>query len=639
MESLSWYIKRFSVMERGEAVHRLVEQARVRWLKARQGAGRHPGIPVVGDWRHTDFCATAERRLPELPWDFAPAATETAAWLRGEWPALGFDWRWSDAPDVWCKAPDTGRAWPSDFFARISYRAGNPHGDVRVAWEPARLQQLVSLALLARHDAGPRGSDAAALLELQLRSWVAANPAYCGIHYISTMECALRLIAACHALDLARDRLTRPEQTWPALLEIVHSHAPLIERRLSLFSSRGNHTVAECVGLVYAGVLFGEHPRAARWLSRGLDILRQEAVRQVLPDGGGIERAFQYHRFVLDLLGLAERLLAHRGRAVPAELTAALARGRRFLAAVSLPDGEPLPVGDGDGGYALSRHLRLSIPQASPEETVVHFPQSGYSVLRAEGGRATLALFDHGPHGMPPAYGHAHADALSLILYRSGEAIFIDPGTFTYTGDPQWRRYFRSTAAHNTVTVNGQDQARQETAFQWSEPLPCRLVNADVTPQGLVRMLGYLGSHEPEQYRHLRGVAYQPDEWIYVWDLIDGAGMLDVAQHWHCGAAARQTQLPRILEVGAKEGRVLLRMRGGGGLPEVVSGAEGPPLGWRSPLYGRKEPCDVIRRVSRARGPVTFDTIITLSGTGPDNTVMGETVIRWQKWARDAGAY
>ncbi len=639
MESLSWYLKRFSVMERGEVGHRVVEQARVRLLRARQGAGRHPALPAAKDWRGVDFCAAAAPRLPELTWRFDPSDAETADWLRGAWPALGLAWQWRDEPAVWHQAPDTGQAWPRAFFSRIPYRAGNPYGDIRFAWEPARLQQLVALALLADRATGPGGTAAVALLEAQLLSWVAANPPYLGIHYISTMECALRLIAACHALDRVRGRLTRPEETWPALLEIVESHAPLIEGRLSLYSSRGNHTVAECAGLVYAGFLFPEHARAARWRARGLDLLRREAARQVLPDGGGIERAFQYHRFVIDLLGLVERLLAHRGEAVPDEIAAALARGRRFLAAVTLPDGTLLPVGDGDGGYALSRFLDLNQAAEPIEEPVVHFLESGYSVLRAEDGGATLALFDHGAHGMPPSYGHAHADALSLVLYRNGEPMLIDPGTFTYTGDPEWRRYFRSTAAHNTIVVDGQDQARQESAFQWSEPLPCRLVNADMTPQGLVRMLGYVGGHEAGQYRHLRGVAYQPDEWIFVWDFVDGAGMLQIEQHWHCGAATRQTQLPRFFEIAGKAATVLVRTRGGEGLPQIVSGWEGPPLGWRSPIYGRKEPCPVIRRVSRTRGPATFDTIITLSGPGPDNTVVGETIVRWQKWAHDAGAY
>ena len=35
----------------------------------------------------------------------------------------------------------------------------------------------------------------------------------------------------------------------------------------------------------------------------------------------------------------------------------------------------------------------------------------------------------------------------------------LDPGRYTYAeGDPNWRHWFRGTAAHNTVTVDGRDQ-------------------------------------------------------------------------------------------------------------------------------------------------------------------------------------
>ena len=640
MERLAWYLKRLSVMEPGEIRHRIGEQVRMRRLAAGQRTAGHTDVPPAGDWRRFGFCTSPDPVLPDLVWDIAELDAVADDWRSGVWPALGFGWAWREGdPDVWRRAPDTGLLWPDDFFGAIAYRAGNPYGDSRVMWEPARLQQLPALAQLARRSAQGGADKAATLVASQLRSWVAANPPYRGVHYISAMECGLRLIAACHALDLVRAGLPEPDETWPALLAIVLSHAPLIAQRLSLFSSRGNHTIAEGTSLVYAGMLFGEHPEAKHWRATGLGLLRQEAARQVLPDGGGIERAFQYHRFVMDLLALVDSLLSHRGEATPAEITAALDRGRRFLAAVTAPDGETLPVGDGDGGYALSRFLRLHGPHTVAEEPVVHFPQSGYSVLRADGGRSTLALFDHGSLGMAPSFGHAHADALAFTLYRKGEPLLIDPGTFTYTGDPAWRRYFRSTAAHNTVRVDGADQADQETAFQWSGPRPCRLIKADVSPRGLVRILGYFGGEDREKYRHLRGVAYLPDEWIYIWDRIDGASVRLLEQHWHCGVEVRRAARPRTFELAGRIGSVVLRLGGGDGEPEIIRGETVPPLGWHSPLYGVKEPVTVIRRMCEARTPTTLDTIVTLSGPGPDEAIMDETVNCWQEWARDAGAY
>src|SRR5690606_13651022 len=157
-----------------------------------------------------------------------------------------------------------------------------------------------------------------------------------------------------------RNRLRAPEPTWRNLLKLVFSHAPLIAQRPSLHSSAGNHTIAEAVGLVYAGILFPEHADAARWLAQGLGILQDEAQRQVLPDGGGIEQSFWYQLFVVDLLGLAQALLERHRHLVPRALSDAVRRGRRFLSTLA-DSPETLPrVGDCDDGYALSPHLRIS---------------------------------------------------------------------------------------------------------------------------------------------------------------------------------------------------------------------------------------------------------------------------------------
>ncbi|MDC4226709.1 MAG: hypothetical protein MPW15_21275 [Candidatus Manganitrophus sp.] len=69
---------------------------------------------------------------------------------------------------------------------------------------------MVGLGLLSKEASPEVGRKAAAfLLEAQFLSWIEANPFLTGIHYISAMECGLRLIAVCHALDLVRDRLAR----------------------------------------------------------------------------------------------------------------------------------------------------------------------------------------------------------------------------------------------------------------------------------------------------------------------------------------------------------------------------------------------------------------------------------------------
>lgn len=328
MRSLSWYIKRASVMHPREVFHRIGEHVVLARLRRehRFGETRPKEVERPNDFQ---FCTETSDQLPALSWNFDPTDDRIHQLLQGQWSALGFPWKWEPDSHLWSRAPDTGKAWPSIFFGSIPYHAGNPFGDIRVAWEPSRLQQLVSLALLVRQDAA-HAEQAIGLLENILASWIAANPPLTGIHYVSAMECALRLIAACHAVDLVRMRLRTQERTQTNLLQLVASHAPLIAKRLSLYSSAGNHTIAEGCGLVYAGTLFPEFSGASEWKSIGMRILAQESARQILPDGGGIEQALGYQLFIIDLLGLVQALLEHHAESVPATIANAVRKGRAF---------------------------------------------------------------------------------------------------------------------------------------------------------------------------------------------------------------------------------------------------------------------------------------------------------------------
>jgi uncharacterized heparinase superfamily protein len=605
-DKVRWYVKRLSVMSGAELSHRLKEWRRVRNMAQAYRQGVSYPLPLQP--AEVGFCRSPTRLLPDLVWAFDPDATAKEALLAGHWPALGFAWRWNgDA--AWHRAPDTGKAWPQIFFGDVAYREGNPYGDARVVWEPSRLQQLVSLALLALRDEA-RAERALALLETMLDSWVRANPPLTGIHYVSAMECALRLIAVGHALDLARNRLRAPEPTWRNLLKLVFSHAFLIAQRPSLHSSAGNHTIAEAVGLVYAGILFPEHADAARWLAQGLGIMQREAQRQVLPDGGGIEQSFWYQLFVVDLLGLAQALLERHRHPVPRALSDAVRRGRRFLGTLA-DSPETLPrVGDGDDGYALSPHLRISWNEPVPAENPVVFPDAGYTLVRGRGRRPVRLVFDHGPLGMPPACGHGHADALSLHVTVGESELLIDPNTYTYTGDPAWRHWFRSTAAHNTVRVDGRDQARQETAFQWSHAPRASLVAVRHDDNGRTLLLARHDGYRRRGVIHWRAVAFDGSDYLLVRDYLAGQGHHVAELFWHLGADAEPAGAGFVLH----DDDMVARLDVAGGAATLHCGETAPVLGWRSPRYGVRVPANAIRVRYAGRFPHQFRTAFSFNG-------------------------
>src|SRR6185369_8084993 len=69
--------------------------------------------------------------------------------------------------------------------------------------------------------------------------------------------------------------------------------------------------------------------------------------------------------------------------------------------------------------------------------------------------------------------GHAHADALAIDLAANGRTLLVDPGTFTYTGTKEMRDWFRSSAAHNTLTVDRQSSSISAGPFSWKTITNC----------------------------------------------------------------------------------------------------------------------------------------------------------------------
>jgi hypothetical protein len=611
MQSISWAIKRASVMQPRELIHRIGERIVLTKLRNahRRGTAQLSMVDQPAAFR---FCTATDAQLPQLNWEFHLAEHEIAYLMEGKWKALGYSWKWDPTIPTWNCSPDTGKVWPKTFFGAIPYQTGNSIGDVRVAWEPSRLQQLVSLALLARHKKANAG-EAIKLLESMFASWVEANPPLTGIHYISSMECALRLIAACHAVDLVRTKLITPGRTWTNLLRLVGSHAPLIAKRLSLYSSAGNHTIAEGCGLTYAGTLFPEFPDATEWKAVGMRILLQEAKRQVLPDGGGIEQALAYHHFIIDLLRLVKVLLEHHGACVPTPITDAVQNGGAFLHAFAGHLKKLPQIGDDDNGHALSAHLRLNCERGEEQSTSsATFPNTGYTIVSRRSPLPFRLAFDHGPLGMPPCFGHGHADALSIIFDYGDQEVLIDPGTYTYICDAAWRSYFRGTQAHNTVLVDHIDQAVQETAFMWSKPFHVQLIHNSVDPSGAFALIArHDGYKERLGVIHWRGIAFNPRGGWLVWDYLLGTGSHSLELNWHLAIEPMRMMAGYAVQtdLGA------LHLHISGGATTVHRGETSPIGGWRSRIYGVREPISTLRTMFTGTLPHEFVTEITLENS------------------------
>ena len=237
----------------------------------------------------------------------------------------------------------------------------------------------------------------------------------------------------------------------------------------------GNHLFANAKALVFAGVFF-DGREAEAWLKKGLGILERELREQVLPDGGHFERSPMYHALaledMLDLINLRATYtdaFSKESHDFTACWPKTVDRMRGWLAAMCHPDGEISFFNDAAIGIApspteLEKYAeRLGLPSmAVPGDGVTHLQDSGY--IRVQRGNM-VALLDVAPVGPDYLPAHAHADTLSFELSLFGHRILVNSGTSCYGVGPE-RLKQRSTAAHNTLVVDGQDSSEVWGGFR-----------------------------------------------------------------------------------------------------------------------------------------------------------------------------
>ena len=492
------------------------------------------------------------------------------------------------------------------FFADIKFTERQL--DIRTVWEPARLQHLV---VLLKYLSQTKGSSDAQIIQQFIKNsvidWIHENPFLFGPHYISAMECGLRIPVFFYCLN-SLESLDVPE--YQLILDTIYCHGWWISKRLSLHSSLGNHSIAECVGLIFAGAIFKNTREGREWLKTGRELLKQELYHQILEDGGPAEHSFNYHRFVLDLYWLVFDFLEKNGFYNSSEFKERLTIGERFLIEFGDIRGTLPSIGDSDDGHAIAPNLHpRRVISHRNNEKLQTYSTSGYTILNCNN---TVMTFDHGPLGMAPLYNHGHADALSITLSVDNKRLLVDPGTYKYNGEPELRKYFKGTRAHNTVTIDGLDQAVQETGFIWSRPYQTRLmksmkINGDFFLQA--GHDGYMRIKDP--VRHFRSVISFDKSNFFVKDTFSGKGVHSFELNYHVHPDSEI-----ILEdngwwkINRQETAIFVRLLNESNF-SVIKGQKNPLFGWYSPSYGIKRESVVLScRMKGAPEEVSFTTAV-----------------------------
>jgi hypothetical protein len=663
---LQWYVRRLRRMSAGEVATRALDAARRRTWASRQvrtghGLGPVPGLRAARGGPLPLPVGVKESMPDEARAEVIEAADRL---LAGEWSLLG-----AARPDIlspdWFLDPVTGTRAPDDTLAfRIDHRDESLTGNVKAVWELSRHHHLTVLAAAYWLTDDERYAD---VVDDQLRSWWSSNPFLSGVHWTSGIELGVRLVSWAWVRRLldAWPKVGDLFETNDDALHQIWWHQQYLDRFPSRGSSANNHAVAEQTGRLVAACAFPWYAESSRWRRDAAARLSRHVLANTWEDGLNRELATDYHRFVTELVTLAAVEAAVGGHELPSALWERIASG--FDAAAALLDvaGHPPRQGDGDEGRALviddpdeapwtgllgwgdavvgaqpwwpasrptvtAAALRglLGAPRSVPGRPSARprtFAGAGMTILSSDPDRGPeiWCRCDGGPLGFLSIAAHGHADALSVEVRYDGVELLVDPGTYCYHGEPEWRSYFRSTRAHNTLELDGVSQAREGGPFMWSTAVPVEAVDqsgldADVSTwtarhRGYARLNG-----SPVHERTVR--LEKPAQRLVIADRVQSGGGHVLRLHFHIGPAVSAVLV---------EGRADLTWTGGDGgprravlsLPEQLSwsvhrGETDPISGWYSPRFGSREPITTLEGVATASSGQSLVTTLDFDISG-----------------------
>jgi hypothetical protein len=458
------------------------------------------------------------------------------------------------------------------------------------------------------------------------------------VHWTSGIEAGIRLISWTWIRRLLDD--------WPKIGDLFEHNDDAVrqigwhQEFLVGFPSRGssanNHILAEAAGRLVGACAFPWYSRSDEWRRSATAVFERELAANTFNDGLNREQASDYHRFVLELALVAAVEADTYGDALSDATWECLARMLDAAAAIVDVKGRPPRQGDGDEGRAIV----IDDPERDPwgvvlgtgaavlaattwwppvqgglQERLVgsigrphrprraagrprQFADAGLVLLRSStsDGPEIWCRCDGGPHGFLSIAAHGHADALSLEVRHDGIDILADRGTYCYHSEPEWRRWFRSTAAHNTIEIGGVSQSDPGGPFLWNTQARTTTLACDVGEQPVQNWSaehdGYLRLTTPTIHR--RSVTLDsPRRRLRIVDTIETAEPVRSIMSWHLGPDVQVKLDGAYAQLSWSVGPE--RRRGTLTLSEELAwtchrGELDPIAGWHSPRFGSRVP-------------------------------------------------
>ena len=353
--------------------------------------------------------------------------------------------------------------------------------DLRFYWEIYRSKYLFNVGVAYRitHDE----KYAVSLIEF-IKEWRKYSPIVRNDVPYNGMESALKLINLSWCDVFLRNSVYYSEEIRNTLIYAIIAHAEYIFRNydISIYGLESNHSLACCVGLLYASLLFPSYKNSQKWRRLVIRALQRGIKKQFTHDGVNFESSVHYHRFTFEMLLFLMAVYYANGVRIDPNIEQSVKKIGEALNAITHKNSDISRFGDNDGGKFLYDtgsveefnkldylnwfydctmpvHLETLIFSNIPQ--LKNFLLNKYHTFKV-GGYVTykdsnISLIISGNEiGTSGKGNHQHNDFLSFELYSECPFI-VDCWSYCYTGNRDLRNKDRKTISHNTIQIDGRE--------------------------------------------------------------------------------------------------------------------------------------------------------------------------------------
>lgn len=398
----------------------------------------------------------------------------------------------------WMINPDTGYQYDSNKHWTEINDFTPEAGDIKFVWEKSRFSFILDLIRYDHHC----DTDCAELVFSSIDSWMDANPINQGPNYKCSQETSLRILHWTFALYYYADHKSLTESRFDRIMHFIYWQLHHVRENIqfSRICVRNNHAVTETMMLYFSGLLFPFMPKTKEWSSLGKKWIEEEIAYQVYPDGTYLQFSHNYQRVLMQLLTLSQAMAALHHQTFSNTFLERSKGVVNYIRAMIDPDSGELPnYGANDGalffrmndddyrnyssqlnalyfvnyGKPLYDHHQEDIQwflsgvrlfekpidsfQLKPDSS---FPDGGIYCIRQKN---SFTFFKCTSYKDRPS----HADNLHIDFWWEGKNLMRDAGTYKYYTDKELASYFPGTKAHNTVTLDNEDQMLKGQRFIW----------------------------------------------------------------------------------------------------------------------------------------------------------------------------